>query len=99
MSIKFGIEIEVLLGSLKAQNSSQATLFREIKDRLSEAGIRSSVSKTTDRSEERYKAWSITAEVTVQAEPSQCLRAYRKPSTGGGPQLRFIYYAAMMNSH
>jgi hypothetical protein len=92
MSFRFGIEIEFLLGSLTTQNTSQGALLKEVKDRLREAGIKSTASKCNDHSEERYKTWSITTEVTVLGEPSQHLRTYLKSSSSLFPQDCFIPY-------
>jgi hypothetical protein len=99
MPFRFGIEVEFLLGSLKTQNVSQTALFREVKERLSEAGINSIVFKSNDKSEERYTTWSITTEVTVQGEPSQCLRAFYKPSTRDDLSPVPCITAAIMNNH
>src|SRR5690349_11349539 len=73
---KFGVELEFLLASIQASNCSRDSLFNEVRERLSETGVNSNICLSTDRSEERYGAWSITTEVTVQGAPGEHFRTY-----------------------
>lgn len=72
-SIRFGVELELLLGSRKGKSpfESWSELAKDVSRRLGRASIRNHIHDK--RTTETYREWFIIREVTIKTDPASCL--------------------------
>ncbi|KAK4187128.1 putative amidoligase enzyme-domain-containing protein [Podospora australis] len=75
MSLSFGLELELLLGTRKksSAHSSWKSLAKDLSKRLFKAGIPNHFNDTNDTSQANYHEWSIVQEVTIPSQPGKNL--------------------------
>lgn len=72
-SFRFGVEIELLLGSRKKTHPNWKSLAWDLSKRLVKAGIANHINEGNDKSHENYREWSITQEITIPSQPAKNL--------------------------
>ncbi|KAK3334223.1 putative amidoligase enzyme-domain-containing protein [Cercophora scortea] len=72
-SFQFGVEIELLMGSRKKAHSNWKSLAKDLSKRLLKAGISNHINESNDKSQDNYREWSITQEITIPSQPAKSL--------------------------
>jgi len=72
-SFRFGVEIELLLGSRKKTYQNWKSLAKDLSKRLAKAGIANHINDSNDKSPDNYREWSIVPEVTIPSQPGKNL--------------------------
>ncbi|KAK1751288.1 putative amidoligase enzyme-domain-containing protein [Echria macrotheca] len=72
-TLRFGVEIELLLGSRKKTYPNWKTLAKDVSKRLAKAGVANHVNDTNDKSPDNYREWSVVPEVTIPSQPAKNL--------------------------
>lgn len=62
---RFGIEIELHLASRTQKHTQWKFLATELSERLAQAGIANHIKEADDKSESKYRKWSIVKELTI----------------------------------
>ncbi|RYP52545.1 hypothetical protein DL769_010657 [Monosporascus sp. CRB-8-3] len=68
VTFRFGVELEMLLGSRAKKHKTWASLATELSTRLAKAGIANHINAGNEKTAENYREWSLVQEVTVPRE-------------------------------